>query len=206
MANMRDGAHHSRFENEKFLQENELHHFTSNSVEQGLVTNTDESIDKMNTQSKTLSSRSNEEIIEDEIGVRQCFVDFCRQTILHGWHYLIENGDSSDSESDKSDIICPPTPKECGSEKRGYYPNQCSCHHTVSAQNSRNKYVRNSTNKARNHSKKPYNSHHTLSQNSMSRPKTDRFDEPGTPNIWEENGRILSLNIVDQSFSLMKSE
>ena len=192
MANIRDGANHSRYENDKFLNENELHYFSINSIEQGLPANTQKSIDKMNTQSKQVSQKVNEEVVEDEIGVRQCFVDFCRQTILHGWHYLIENGDSSDSESDKSDIICPPTPKECGSEKRGYYPIQCSCHHTASAQNSRNKHVRHSTNKARNHSKKPYNPHQSSSQSSVSRPKTDRFEEPDTSHLWEENGKKLS--------------
>ena len=196
---MRDGVLHSRFEDDNYLQENELHQVSSNLLEQGLPANNEGSVNKMNAQSENVASKGNEVIAEDEIGVRQCFVDFCRQTILHGWHYLIENGDSSDSESDKSDIICPPTPKECGSEKRGYYPNQCSCHHTVSAQNSRNKHVRNSTNKARNHSKKPYNSHQSSFHNSTSRPKTDRFDEPGAPNIWEENGKIMSLNMVDES-------
>ena len=26
----------------------------------------------------------------DEMGVRNCFYDFCKQTILHGWHYLAD--------------------------------------------------------------------------------------------------------------------
>jgi len=25
-----------------------------------------------------------------EAGVHQCFYDFCKQTILHGWHYLAD--------------------------------------------------------------------------------------------------------------------
>ena len=27
---------------------------------------------------------------DDEMGVRHCFYDFCKQTILHGWHYLAD--------------------------------------------------------------------------------------------------------------------
>ena len=27
---------------------------------------------------------------QDEMGVRHCFYDFCKQTILHGWHYLAD--------------------------------------------------------------------------------------------------------------------
>ena len=188
MTTMRDGVLHSRFEDDNYLQENELHQVSSNLLEQGLPANNEESVNKMNAQSENVASKGNEVIAEDEIGVRQCFVDFCRQTILHGWHYLIENGDSSDSESDKSDIICPPIPMECGSEKRGYHPSQYSCHHVVSTQNSRNKHLRNSTNKARNHSKKPYTPHQSSSQNSVSRPKIDKFDDPSSSNIWEENG------------------
>ena len=26
----------------------------------------------------------------DDMGVRNCFYDFCKQTILHGWHYLAD--------------------------------------------------------------------------------------------------------------------
>ena len=41
-----------------------------------------------------------EEAVSDEIGIRQCFVDFCRQTILHGWHYLVDcNDDLNEEES-----------------------------------------------------------------------------------------------------------
>ena len=29
---------------------------------------------------------------QDEMGVRHCFYDFCKQTILHGWHYLADIG------------------------------------------------------------------------------------------------------------------
>merc|ERR1719511_225651 len=77
---------------------------------------------------------------------------------------------------------------EYGSEKRGYHPSQYSCHHVVSAQNLRNKHLRHSTNKARNHSKKPYTPHQNSSQNSVSRPKIDKFDDPISSNVWEENG------------------
>ena len=28
--------------------------------------------------------------LQDEMGVRHCFYDFCKQTILHGWHYLAD--------------------------------------------------------------------------------------------------------------------
>ena len=196
MASIRDGTHSSRFEKDNFFSENELHRVSTNYVDQGLSTNTDESIDKMNTQSNIIAPKNNGGIVEDEIGVRQCFVDFCRQTILHGWHYLIENGDSSDSESDKSDIICPPTPKECSSEKRGHYPSQCSCHHVISAQNSRNKHIRHSTNKARNHSKRPYHPHQSSSQSSVSRKKIDKVDEAATSNTWEENGKIFNKRII----------
>ena len=191
MTTMRDGVLHSRFEDDSYLQESELQQVSSNLLEQGLPANNEGSANKMNAQSENVASKGNEVIGEDEIGVRQCFVDFCRQTILHGWHYLIENGDSSDSESDKSDIICPPIPMEYGSEKRGYHPSQYSCHHVVSAQNSRNKHLRHSTNKARNHSKKPYTPHQNSSQNSVSRPKIDKFDDPNSSNIWEENGMKL---------------
>ena len=26
----------------------------------------------------------------EDMGVRHCFYDFCKQTILHGWHYLAD--------------------------------------------------------------------------------------------------------------------
>ena len=35
---------------------------------------------------ESLSSASS----DDEMGVRHCFYDFCKQTILHGWHYLAD--------------------------------------------------------------------------------------------------------------------
>ena len=38
---------------------------------------------------------------QDEMGVRHCFYDFCKQTILHGWHYL------ADVENENA---APPTP------------------------------------------------------------------------------------------------
>ena len=196
MSPIRDGEHIPQFERDKFFQESELHHVSSNYVGQGLTANADDSIVKMNTQSNIIATTNNEGTVEDEIGVRQCFVDFCRQTILHGWHYLIENGDSSDSESDKSDIICPPTPKECSYEKRGHYPNQCSCHHVVSAQNSRNKHIRHSTNKARNHSKRPYHPHQSSTQSSVSRQKIDKCDDLAASNTCEENGTMFNIPIT----------
>ena len=27
---------------------------------------------------------------DEDMGVRHCFYDFCKQTILHGWHYLAD--------------------------------------------------------------------------------------------------------------------
>ena len=42
---------------------------------------------------------------ESEKNVRQCFFDFCKQTILHGWHYLAEwdsnPGSNSNQYSDR---------------------------------------------------------------------------------------------------------
>ena len=36
---------------------------------------------------------------DSQRGIRDCFNDFCRQTILHGWHYLIDfNDDNNSSE------------------------------------------------------------------------------------------------------------
>ncbi len=33
--------------------------------------------------------------------VRGCFYDFCKQTILHGWHYLVHDKDSGAGEAGK---------------------------------------------------------------------------------------------------------
>lgn len=40
--------------------------------------------------SNSAENLSSAEIDNDEMGVRHCFYDFCKQTILHGWHYLAD--------------------------------------------------------------------------------------------------------------------
>lgn len=51
---------------------------------------------------------SNAEFDNDEMGVRHCFYDFCKQTILHGWHYLADI--ESNATPSASFVTFPDTP------------------------------------------------------------------------------------------------
>jgi len=41
---------------------------------------------------------------------QHCFYDFCKQTILHGWHYLADLESDTESGDEENDIIGPPIP------------------------------------------------------------------------------------------------
>ena len=45
---------------------------------------------------------------EQERGIRECFNDFCRQTILHGWHYLVDFGGNNDKKPESKTCTCDP--------------------------------------------------------------------------------------------------
>ena len=65
MTTMRDGVLHSRFEDDNYLQENELHQVSSNLLEQGLTANNEGLVNKMNAKSENVASKGNEVIAED---------------------------------------------------------------------------------------------------------------------------------------------
>ena len=133
---------------------------------------------------------------KQEMGVRECFVDFCRQTILHGWHYLVEYEESSDDEDGDNIPVCPTnsSPKENYLEKRGHLSNHGPCHQATSNHNIRNRHLRQSTsrvkNTARDLSKRPYHSHQN-SQYSVPKQKPV-FDDSTSSTVWEENGKNIT--------------
>ena len=158
MAAIRNRVHGAPDRNDQYIQEDELFNVSTNTIEHEL----DEVVAgpvEIQKNPHPGEEVNNEEVEEKEdIELRKCFVDFCKQTILHGWHYLVEYEDSSDSGSDTSDIAShpKPSPKEYPFEKRGHHPNQCSCHHVQSTHSTRQRHIRHSTTNNKKSARKTY--------------------------------------------------
>ena len=131
----------------------------------------------------------------EEIGVRQCFVDFCKQTILHGWHYLVEYEDTTDSEDDTNGMVCPPkpSPKVDRFGKRGHQVNQCSIHNRASPHIKRKRASRFEQNASR--SRIPPKRILHANQNSQQykpRQAPDSYDDSISSSMWKENGKHMT--------------
>ena len=59
-----------------------------------------------------MSSELSASVRRSEQNVRRCFKDFCKQTILHGWHYLAERDLQSGSPEREYPERGPTTGKE----------------------------------------------------------------------------------------------
>lgn len=62
--------------------------------------------------------------------IRHCFYDFCKQTILHGWHYLVEGEvTTTSSGANTSSHFGSASPAACRSNQRrtSRDHNCCSC-------------------------------------------------------------------------------
>ena len=73
---------------------------------------------------------------DEEKGIGQCFADFCRQTILHGWHYLVDYDD--DDQEEFSDYLnsSKASPNANNFNQPG---SQCLCHHPSTNHSLRNR-------------------------------------------------------------------
>ena len=191
MASVRNRVHDAYGINEQYNQEDELFNVSSNTIEHELGEVVKESLENTNQHPTTVSTEDEEKTEKEEKGVRQYFVDFCRQTILHGWHYLVEYEDSSDSESDNTDNAClpNPSPKTYNVDKRGCYQHQCSCHHVASIHNSRNRHLRNNVTKVKNSAKRhSYGNQEAL--NFPTNQNTEVNNDPTYSSTWNENGTV----------------
>ena len=152
------------------------------------------SLEKLEKQPAPNEEGSGEVENREEIGVRQCFVDFCKQTILHGWHYLVEYEDTTDSEDDTNGIVGPPKPSPKAERfgKRGHQVNQCSIHNRASPHIKRKRASRFEQNASR--SRIPPKRTAYAYQNSQQykpRQKSDSYDDSLSSAIWKENGKHL---------------
>ena len=131
----------------------------------------------------------------EEIGVRQCFVDFCKQTILHGWHYLVEYEDTTDSEDDTNGMVCPPkpSPKVDRFGKRGHQVNQCSIHNRASPHIKRKRASRFEQNASRSRIP-PKRTLHAYQNSQQYKPRQapDSYDESISSSMWKENGKNMT--------------
>ena len=189
MASVRNRIHDAYGINEQYIQEDELFNVSSNTIEHELDEVVKESIENTNQYPTTVLTEDEEPTEKEEKGVRQYFVDFCKQTILHGWHYLVEYEDTSESESDNTENACLPnrSPKAHNVDKRGSYQNQCSCHHVASIHNSRNRHLRHNVTKVKIPAKrKSYGNQEAL--NVSSNQNNEVNTEPISSSTWNENG------------------
>ena len=131
----------------------------------------------------------------EEIGVRQCFVDFCKQTILHGWHYLVEYEDTTDSEDDTNGMVCPPkpSPKVDRFGKRGHQVNQCSIHNRASPHIKRKRASRFEQNASRSRIP-PKRTLHAYQNSQQYKPRQapDSYDDSISSSMWKENGKHMT--------------
>ena len=188
MASMRSGVCDVHNTNSEYVLEDELFNVSTNTIEHEFDEIAEESVERLERKpSKTeadLVTIHNEGEGNGEIGVRQCFVDFCRQTILHGWHYLVDYEDSSDSQEEFSDIACPSraSPKENSFKPRGYHPSQSSTHKV------RNRHPRHSTNRTRNSTRNTYHARQH-SQHFVPKDKPEVFGDHVASTKYEERGK-----------------
>ena len=133
---------------------------------------------------------------KEEIGVRQAFVDFCRQTILHGWHYLVEYEDSGDSQEELDDIACPSkaSPKENSFEGKRYYSGKCFCHRMSSNSHLRNRGSRHNTSRTRNLTRKRYRNHQH-SQCNVPKEEPEEFRDHTVSSRYEKNGKYYEMRM-----------
>ena len=141
---------------------------------------------------------------KDEIGIRQYFVDFCRQTILHGWHYLVDYEDSDDdSQEDLSDIACPSktSPDNDRFKQRSYNQSQSLDHHVQSTHNVRNRHSRHSTTRTKNKARKTYSHGRSLPRN-----RAEVFGDHRASTKYEERGKYQGMHfkVFYQSYTILE--
>ncbi len=110
-------------------------------------------------QSDNLSAASSNED-HDEMGVRHCFYDFCKQTILHGWRYLADSEHDSSGISSTSFVTFTPEAVSSPSALASQVQHPLTLHNTQRGR-SRSSSPPTSTSRSRSRS----NSHHHVTLN-----------------------------------------
>ena len=128
----------------------------------------------------------NQQHEHEEKGIGQCFADFCRQTILHGWHYLVDYDD--DDQEEFSDYLS--SPNASPNANNFYQPGtQCLCHHPSTNHNLRNRGSKHSATR-RNLAKRTYHSQHAAA---VPNDRSLAFRDQTSLTKSENRGRVLNI-------------